>query len=60
VQIAIKAVKVKMHTDICLVSIHPEDLRKCHAVTAELRRERRKVQRCLIYGIPRKIPCREF
>jgi hypothetical protein len=32
-QIAIKGVKEKMHTGIFLLSIHPEDLRKCPAVT---------------------------
>src|SRR4030095_14955277 len=32
-QIAIKGVKKKMHIGIFLLSIHPEDLRKCPAVT---------------------------
>jgi hypothetical protein len=44
-QIAIKGVKEKMHTGIFLLSIHPEDLRKCPAVTTGSLAKPRKVQR---------------
>jgi hypothetical protein len=59
-QIAIKGVKEKMHTGIFLLSIPPEDLRKCSAVTTGSLAKPRKVQRRHFSGYARNIAYKGF